>query len=403
MPTDRPTEPFSALEAGPYSPLQALERSLTGSLSYLVEQERQHMDQALPQLNMADINNAAHQTAAGRGRSSSLNNVVASPRKGSAMWPTKWRRGTRNVTQPSTHSGIRSSGRDRAPSLLALPKFPRLPNFAEGNYGEEKSLPGLPASEHDNYRRPNNAYQESITDGEPFLIRRIKGKKVLLNVRGRDKSPPATSSADHLQKYLADARARASSTAENPRRMVLPPHEARSFSTPELPRMAMASSNGQVSSPKRPIPRKPVATGSPLTPAQEIPITSRISPPTPPVYSIERAKQLEILASSANSDMCQSPSCPIQEPHRKGLYLEGGEHSQWRHPYWGISNPPQRIWIGWDRRTDKIATPQEESDILGFIVNHAFGPRGKVKEIATAKDYEESKKERGGGWAGKFF
>lgn len=115
------------------------------------------------------------------------------------------------------------------------------------------------------------------------------------------------------------------------------------------------------------------------------------SPPTPRMRHPIRKSVPSASTSATKSTMCQSANCPIRESHDQGLYLHCDKPSKWRHPYWGISNPPHHIWKAWDRRIDRIATPQEVNDIFGFIQCHAYGKRGKAKEYATSRDYEAAR------------
>ena len=278
------------------------------------------MNRALPKLDMPSRNTSQKPAAGGR-RSTSLNTEKSPPRRSSAMWPAQWHRGGRAVTQP-IDTATASPGRDRVPSLPAIPRFSLLPDFASDSFGEEKPLPFLPSIERGNHSNRDSAYQESISDRaslseESLLIRRIRGQKVLLNVRRRDKLSPAAptttnakaseqrtkaaNTAANLQAYLTDARARANSTTENPRRLVPPPHEVRSASSPNVARVEGApppsedSSRSQDGSPAHRIPRKPVPMKSwPATPQGSIRSRS-----TSPGCSIERAEEIERFVKTA--------------------------------------------------------------------------------------------------------
>ena len=119
-------------------------------------------------------------------------------------------------------------------------------------------------------------------------------------------------------------------------------------------------------------------------------------PESPPTQPPQRPRPKQVPSSppySRTAVICQSENCPIKDPHLEGLYLHNDQPSKWRHPYWGVSNPPPYMWRAWDRRTDKVATSEEVRDIFGFIECHAYGKRGKAKERATSRDYEAARLE----------
>jgi len=385
--------------SGPYSPLQELERRLTEA-SF-------HPEELASILNMAN-NGGDHQPNADGTKFSRPQDVVDSQpstpqdsealrlRTGPARWSARWHRASKAAAQPSSRAEI---GRSRAPTLPDLPRFPSLPDFEAGTCGDqrlsrifslnahrrdEKSLPRLPVTDgEDNAitgvpHNRGNADQRSSSDNERNNRQKNEGKDVQTNARGRiDLSTHKNANTNPIRpSRLVKRNVPRRAVTENPvndtdrlnpsivdgRGTYPPPPDSRSLSVPTVPRKTVRGPSGHAPSPQHRAPRKPLPTAR-----------------------------------------CRSPGCPIKHLHSQGLYLHDDHLSQWKHPYWGISNPPPLIWQAWDRRTDKVATPQEVGDIIGFMENHSYGPRGKVKERASPDDYEVVRKERGGTWAGGFF
>lgn len=382
--------------SGPYSPLQELGRRLTEA-SF-------HPEELASILNMAN-NGGDHQPNADGTKFSRPQYVVGSQpstpqdsealrlRTGPARWSARWHRASKAAAQPSSRAEI---GRSRAPTLPDLPRFPSLPDFEAGTCGDqrlsrmfslnarrrdEKSLPQLPVTDgEDNTvtgvpHNRGNADQRRSSDNE----RNNRSKNdVQTNARGRiDLSTHKNDNTNPIRpSRLVKRNVPRRAVTENPindtdrlnpsivdgRGTHPPPPDSRSLSVPTVPRKTVRGPSGHTPSPQHTAPRKPLPTAR-----------------------------------------CRSPGCPIKQLHSQGLYLHDDQLSQWKHPYWGISNPPPHIWQAWDRRTDKVATPQEVGDVIGFMENHSYGPHGKVKERASPDDYEVVRKERGGTWAGGFF
>ncbi len=374
MPANRVLGSLSALEAGPFSPLEDLERRLTEA-SF-------HPEQLASISNMAD-NALNHRQIVFDGESPTLqDDEVVRRKKGSARWPTPWRRNTKASIQTSDCAEVRVT---RASTLPDLPSLPSLPEFEEGNFEAKRLslLPAVNARRREARNLPNLPHMEAEDNSttkphnEQTANQRNKGKNVLINVRGREEPPTKDIKCNPLQpsglqkrhgprRFVTESdikdRARANSATGQGGGAFLSPSDTRSRSAPSIPEGVVAIHAADTREKTHEIPRKPVPTA-----------------------------------------MCRSPGCPIKHPHPQGLYPDNDQLSQWRHPYWGISNPPQHIWTAWDRRTDKIATPQEVGDIIGFMENHSCGPHGKAKDRASPADYKVAGEEKGDAWTGGFF
>lgn len=398
MPPRRLSNSFDTFGAGPYSPLQDLERRLTEAsfhpedLASILNMANNTVDH---RRNVEGTQPSSSQQVAGTAPSTPHEEEFVQFRKGPARWSARWHRGSKAAAQPSNRAKFR---RSRAPTLPVLPRFPSLPDFEEGTCGDQrlsrlfslnvdpregKSLPELPPMDGDDnntIRTPHNRgnADQSTSSNQRDRSRTNKGKRVP-NIAGGGGSSSTVRQAGNdpcqpswlikrngprrvvTEKPINDTDRSDSATVQGRGKFVPPPGN-RSVSVPTVPRITVGSLSALRPSPHLNIPWKP------------LPI-----------------------------DRCRSLGCPIKHIHAKGLYLHEDQLSQWKHPYWGISNPPPHIWQAWDRRTDKIATPQEVGDIIGFMENHSYGPHGKVKERATPDDYEVARKERGETWAGGFF
>lgn len=370
----------------PYSPLQELEKRLAEATF--------HPEELAAILNMAN-NPGDRQSNTNRTKIHRPKDVVDSQpstpqdskaprlRTGPAHGSAKWHRASKGIAQPNSRT---ETGRSRAPTLPNLPRFPSLPDFEAGtcgdqrlsrmyslnaHRGDEKSLPQLPVTDGENNaitgvpHNRGNADQRSASDNEQNhrqtdLRRRIY-RSPSKNANTNPTKPTRWVKRNRPRRIVTENpvndKTRLNPSIINGRRTSPPPPEIRSLSAPTIPRKPVRSPSGHPPNPQ------PTTPQNPLTLAR-----------------------------------CCSPGCPIKHLHSQGLYLHDNQLSQWKHPYWGISNPPPHIWQAWDRRTDKVATPQEVGEIIGFMENHSCGPHGKCRERASPGDYERVSEEGGGGF-----
>ncbi|KAL8831326.1 MAG: hypothetical protein Q9170_005351 [Blastenia crenularia] len=95
-------------------------------------------------------------------------------------------------------------------------------------------------------------------------------------------------------------------------------------------------------------------------------IFSDQAPPRP--YAASSA----IMPLSSTSNSCQHPTCPLNFPHARGLYLHMNEPSVFTaaRPHFGASNPPFEIWMARDRILNGQGHESDFTDVLGFIHAH---------------------------------
>ena len=389
-----------------YSPLEDLERRLIAASIRLKQQEverREHnifSTQSPPMPSMGNNDTSPQQNEdpseplTPRELSTPEGEVIVERRRGSSRWPIQWhRKGKAAAVRGST---VRIE--DTAPSLPEVPTLSPLPDFEEGAFGEASPGGSLDPSERWRLHKPlpRTPWKDDDSDTDETLINEDVSYQGLAHDDPRRhlpsnkmrRSSPAVHRRGAIRRVRPQQRDRANSVAAQMRDAAPRPRVARSHTTP--PVQVVTASTSKLRIIRKPLPETPGAPRVPQkTNTQEQAVVEQ------PITNFD--------ASVRNSAMCHSPNCPIKEPHLAGLYLHDNQRSAWRHPYWGISNPPLHIWRGWDHRTAKTATPQEVSDVLGFMQSHSFGRRGKAKEPATDQDYEEAKKLRGDKWVGGFF
>ena len=324
------------------------------------------------------------------GPSTPHDEAVVKRHKGLSRWPVQWRRQAKAASVES--SPVRIEG--RAPSLPNIPVLSPLPDFKERSFGEISPTGSLDDSERSRLHKPlpEIPLRDDSSDTDRTLINEDVSNQDLAHdgpcrLQTSDVPPrpvsPAVQRRGAVRRIPPQQRYRANSAIARRKNAASRPQVPRSQTTPPTPVVTAGLSNLRIV--RKPLPQTP---GAPPIPSK----SESIQQPEP-----------NFDASVRNSAMCHSPNCPINEPHLAGLYLYDNQRSAWRHPYWGISNPPSHIWQAWDNRTAKAANHQEVSDVLGFIQCHSFGRRGKSKEPATDQDYKEAKKLRGDKWVGGFF
>ena len=396
---------------GPCSPLEDLERRFIRASIRLAQEENkqnqntEYQDTQLQQSpSMPSMvnnpaqpqqNEVASEPPTPRKFSTPQGEVVVERRPGSSRWPVQWRRRAKAANVQS--SPVKIDG--TAPSLPEVQTLSPLPDFEEGSFGEaspggspnrgeslkfDKPLPDIPLGDDG-----SDTDETLINEDVPYqdLLHDDPRRLLPSNMRPRPTSP-VVHRRGAIRRVPPQQRYRANSNVARTREVAPRPQVARSQTTP--PAQAATAGSSKLRIVRKLLPQTPGA------------------PPVPQKADIKEQAAMEqpvsnFGASVRNSAMCHSPNCPIREPHLTGLYLHDNQRSMWRHPYWGISNPPPHIWQGWDHRTAKTASHHEVSDVLGFIQCHSFGRRGKSKEPATNQDYEEAKKLRGDKWVGGFF
>ena len=255
---------------GPFGPLETLERHFTEeSVRLFLENKPTTMP------NMTNDANNPQPNRVGIEPSTSQDDGIVVPRRGSARWPAKWRLGATatSVTRRPAEIG------GKVPSLPQLPKFPSLPSFEDGYYGEETST-GLACLTRiqDKKPLPDIPLKENDTSAGGTLN--------TLHDVSQDLAPAAMGNTNYpLQPYgllrrydprhlqQSNTKGRSNSAAVQKRGALVPTQETCSLSTSNVPRVAATPPTRHTRKPQHLILRKPLPSEFilPLTPPSVVP------------------------------------------------------------------------------------------------------------------------------------
>ena len=79
--------------------------------------------------------------------------------------------------------------------------------------------------------------------------------------------------------------------------------------------------------------------------------------------------------NNVSSSLYTAQSCPIQQPHARGIFLARGDVPRTRNGYWGYSDPPHEMWQAWNAIEQERATDIDRATVYGFAASHFWaGP-----------------------------
>ena len=70
--------------------------------------------------------------------------------------------------------------------------------------------------------------------------------------------------------------------------------------------------------------------------------------------------------------LCTAQSCPIEHPHKEGIFLAGGDVPRAWNEYWGYSDPPDEIWQAWAAVERGRGTDRDVVMVIGFAESHRW-------------------------------